>query len=135
VKAILSDVCIELHVNILITSLTGTYWRELWTDFGLEHHTFRDLGLAPGTPDSKVWDFCQRKHMALITANRNEDGPDSLETAIRTRNTGESLPVFTIGNAEEILHSREYVERVVERLLDMLMHIDRVRGTGRIWLP
>jgi hypothetical protein len=70
-----------------------------------------------------------------VTANRNADGPDSLEATLRTQNTATSLPVFTIADAKRVLRSREYAERVALRLLDYLLDIDRVRGAGRLYLP
>jgi hypothetical protein len=107
----------------------------LWNSLNLTYHTFHDVHLAPDTSDSDVWDFCQREQMVLITANRNMSGPDSLEATIRTRNTLDSLPVFTIADSEEIFHSRAYADRVVERMLERLSEIDKLRGTGRLWLP
>jgi hypothetical protein len=78
---------------------------------------------------------CQEQEFILITASRNDDGPDSLQFAIRTMNADHSLPVFTLANADQVLHSRTYAERVVERLLDYLIDIDNFRGTGRLYLP
>jgi hypothetical protein len=43
--------------------------------------------------------------------------------------------VFTIGNVERLLHSREYANAVAARLLDYLLDIDRARGAGRLYLP
>jgi hypothetical protein len=97
--------------------------------------TFRDLGLAPAASDAVVWQICQDQQIALITANRNADGPDSLEETLRTRNRPDSLPVFTVSDAQRVLHSPDYAERVAVKLLDYLMNIDRVRGTGRLYLP
>jgi hypothetical protein len=34
-----------------------------------------------------------------------------------------------------VLRDRIYAEKVTERLLDYLMRIDEVRGTGRIYVP
>jgi hypothetical protein len=34
-----------------------------------------------------------------------------------------------------LLRSRTYADRVVAQLLDYLLDIDRVRGTGRLYLP
>jgi hypothetical protein len=45
------------------------------------------------------------------------------------------LPVLTISDAGRVIHSREYANRVVETLLQYLMDIENVRGTGRLWLP
>jgi hypothetical protein len=135
VKAILSDVNIEGHVQILINILESAAWQGVWALFNLQAYTFRDLGLDAKTPDVVLWQVCQQQEVILITANRNDDGPDSLESTIRTMNTIQSLPVFTIADADRILHSRTYAERVVERLLDYLIDIDNYRGTGRQYLP
>ena len=134
-KALLGDNNIQGHLEILLIILEGPTWRGLWTLLNLELRTFEDLELAPQTPDALLWQLCQEQEIILITANRNADGPDSLDTTIRTRNTTDSLPVFTIADAEQILHSRAYAERVVERLLEYLIDIDNYRGTGRLYLP
>jgi len=71
----------------------------------------------------------------LITGNRNDDGPDSLEATIRNENQPESLPVITIGDADRVLRDRLSAENVAGRLLDYLMRIDEVRGVGRLYVP
>ncbi len=116
----------------MIHVLESAVWRGVWTLFNLPLYTFHDLGLAPETP---LWQVCQQQEIILITANRNDDGPDSLESAIRTMNTVHSLPVFTIADADQVLHSRAYAERVIIKLLDYLIDIDNYRGTGRQYLP
>ncbi len=67
--------------------------------------------------------------------NRNQRGPDSLEAVIRAENQPDSLPVMTIGDADRVLEDRLYAEKVAERLLDYLMRIDELRGTGRLYVP
>jgi hypothetical protein len=119
----------------LYNVLESATWRGVWAFFNLPLYTFHDLGLAPETPDVVLWQVCQQHEIILITANRNDDGPDSLESTIRTMNTVHSLPLFTIANARQVLHSREYAERVVSKLLDYLIDIDNYRGTGRLFLP
>ena len=42
----------------------------------------------------------------MITGNRNDDGPDSLEATTRNENQPESLPVITIGDADRVLRDR-----------------------------
>ena len=71
----------------------------------------------------------------LITGNRNADDPKSLETTIRTRNDERCLPVLTFADADRIFHEREYAGSVVERLLDVLLDLDELLGTGRLYLP
>ena len=76
-----------------------------------------------------------KKQLILVTANRNAAGSDSLEMTLRAENTATSLPVFTIANEKRVFQSRDYAERVAVKLLDYLLDIDRVRGTGRLYLP
>jgi hypothetical protein len=135
VKALLADINIQRQVEILITILESESWRNLWSPLNLSLRTFRDLGLALDVSDAVLWQVCQQEQLILITANRNHDGPDSLEAAIRAHNTPQSLPLFTIGRQQEIQHSKVYAERVAAQLLDYLLNIDRVRGTGRLYLP
>lgn len=96
---------------------------------------FPHLGLAADTADSVLWRVCQERQLVLLTANRNHDGPDSLEATIRAGNTPDSLPVLTVSNAQRLQHSRDYVERVVEQFLDYLLKIEQIRGKGRLYLP
>lgn len=71
----------------------------------------------------------------LITDNRNQDSPNSLEATIRGQNQPNSLPVFTMGDLSKFQNSGEYAERVLEQWYDYLLRIDEVRGTGRLYLP
>lgn len=134
-KAILSDINIQGHMRVLVNILEGEDWREFWSSLDLAVLTFRDVNLSQQTPDAVIWQTCQQEQMVLVTANRNADGPDSLEVTLRTQNTATSLPVFTIADEKLVLRSRDYAERVAIKLLDYLLEIDRVRGTGRLYLP
>jgi hypothetical protein len=60
---------------------------------------------------------------------------DSLEATINTHNTPTCLPIFTFSDADLILDSKDYRERVTESLYDYLLRIDSLRGTGRLFLP
>ena len=73
--------------------------------------------------------------MILLTNNRNDDGPDSLESTLRTCNSASSLPVFTLGNADKILVNAAYVDAAIDSLFQYLLEIDNLRGTGRLYLP
>ena len=59
----------------------------------------------------------------------------SLEATIRTHNAPDSLPIFTIGDADRILQSREYTEEVIESFFDQLLRLDTLRGAGSAFLP
>src|SRR5215471_5085233 len=122
-------------MRVLVNILEGEDWREFWSSLDLAVLTFRDVNLSQQTPDAVIWQTCQQEQMVLVTANRNADGPDSLEVTLRTQNTATSLPVLTIADEKLVLRSRDYAERVATKLLDYLLEIDRVRGVGRLYLP
>jgi hypothetical protein len=135
VTAILGDFNFERHVRLLVALLQAEGWGEFWAELKLEVRTFADLGIHGTTPDDELWRLCQREQIVLITANRNHDGPNSLEAVIRSENRPDSLPVFTVGDGKRVIESREYALRVAEQLLDYLLRIDTLRGTGRLYLP
>jgi hypothetical protein len=135
VTAILADANIEGQVDLLIARMQSETWREFWDYLGLRHVTFADVGLDRTDTDSVVWQRCQDADLLLLTDNRNDDGPDSLETTIRSRNTPRSLPIFTIGETRRLRASTEYADQVIDRLLSYILEIDELRGTGRLFLP
>jgi hypothetical protein len=132
---LLADVNIEGHVARLASLMQSDYWRDVWDDLDIRSRTFRDVGLSPEDTDAHVWLICQQQQFYLLTSNRNDDGPDSLEATIRTHNEASSLPVFTLSDGDRILQSKDYAERVTESLFDKLLRIDGLRGTGRLYLP
>jgi hypothetical protein len=82
-----------------------------------------------------VWETCQQEELVLLTDNRNKKDQDSLEMTIQTQNTPASLPVFTIANVPHLRASQDYANRIIDKLLDSLLRIDALRGTGRLYLP
>jgi hypothetical protein len=135
VRAILSDNNVQGHVAVLYTVFHSEEWHEFWDTLNLPHLTLAGLELDPRTSDADIWQLCQREQYILITGNRNDDGPDSLEATLRTQNRPDCLPVFTIADMRQLLNSRDYAIRVALKLLDYLLDIDKVRGTGRLYLP
>jgi hypothetical protein len=134
-KGILSDINIQGHMQVLVRVLEGKEWRDVWRGLNLAIYSFADFGLSPSSADSIIWHVCQKSEISLVTGNRNKAGPDSLEAAIERFNTPSSLPVFTIGDTEQVFQSGSYAERAVVRLLEYLIDIDNYRGTGRLWIP
>ena len=67
--------------------------------------------------------------------DRNQEGEDSLESTIQREGTTLCLPVFTLADPEQVRRSREHADRVVAKLLNYLIDLDNVRGTGRLYLP
>jgi hypothetical protein len=131
----MADNNLEGQFKHLLNRLQSEQWREFWEELALATPEFEDLGLARDASDAVVWQTCQDHEIVLFTANRNDEGPDSLEATIRRFNQASSLPVITLGDSERFSQDREYAERVVIRLLEILLDLDPYRGTGRLYLP
>jgi Domain of unknown function (DUF5615) len=92
VNGILADANCEGHLALLLR-LFQQHWRqEVWEFLRLAQVSFADLGLPPGASDREVWEVCQREQVVLLTANRNDAGPESLEATMQQHNMPESLP-------------------------------------------
>ncbi len=102
---------------------------------GLRCTRSANSGYGRKPPDDELWRLCQREQIILLTANRNLSDSTSLEAVIRAENRPDCLPVFTVADADRVFESRDYVTRVAEKLLEYLLYIDNVRGTGRLFLP
>jgi hypothetical protein len=135
VKGILADNNVIGQVAYLAQLMQAHGWEDFWNELGLTLVRFEDVGLSVHASDVEIWQRCQADELILITDNRNDDSPDSLNAAIRNFNTADSLPVFTIADLDKFGASREYEERVVSALYDYLLRIDEVRGAGRLFLP
>jgi len=135
VNGILADANCEGHLALLLRLFHQNWRQEVWEFLRLAQVSFADLGLPPGASDREVWEVCQREQVVLVTANRNDEGPESLESTIQQHNTPQSLPVFTLANDQRVLRDRQYAETVADRLIEALFDIDSYRGTGRIYLP
>lgn len=133
--AIMADHDVEGQMQILLRLLTSPAWQPLWAELAVRVESFATLGLPTQTTDAVLWQSCQARNILLITGNRNEEGPESLEATLRAANTPTSLPVFTLSEPQRLLSSHGYAQRVVERLLEYLIDVENLRGTGRLYLP
>ena len=68
-------------------------------------------------------------------SNRNDDGPDALETTIRTLNGPGMLPVITLADADRVLQRKSYAAKVADRTLELLFDMAQYLGTGRLYVP
>jgi hypothetical protein len=132
---IVADHDVEGHLQILLQVWFSPGWVDIWAETSCEIESFEHLGIDDNAPDSDVWKICQEQGVVLITGNRNAEGDDSLETTIRQFGTATSLPVLTIGNPNRLTRDRRYAEDVAAQLLDYLKDVDKMRGTGRLYLP
>ena len=120
----------------LLKHLLHAEWRgEIWSSLNLTMPAFSDLALDEKATDKDVWLACQKQQLVLITANRNEESNDSLQTTIRTLNRSDSLPVLTLADPDRVLREKTYAAVVADRIVEYLFDIDNYRGTGRLFVP
>ena len=134
-NGILADANCEGHLALLLRFFQRGWRHDVWEVLHLAPLSLADLGLPPDASDREVWEACQREQVVLLTANRNDDSPESLEATIQQHNTPAALPVFTLANEQRVLRDRLYAEAVADRMLEFLFDIDRYWGTGRRFLP
>ena len=131
----MNTVLIDHNIEGQATLLGGTLVADGWLEIApLRLVTFADVGLSSDCDDREVWRFAQAHRMLLLTNNRSMKGPDSLEQTIREESTLTSLPVLTIGNANE-LDSRSYRKECAARLVEVILDMDSYLGTSRIFIP
>ncbi len=135
-RGIIADVNLEGPVqNLVETFFRSKEWSEFWAKLGLSNLVFADVGLHRRAKDNVVWQTCQDNDLILITGNRNDDDPTSLEATIRDRLRPDSLPVITVAQPKSLGVSASYTAEVGIRILEILYDIDDYRGTGRIYAP
>ncbi len=134
-RAIMADNDSGGPFKALMQVLDSEEWRQTWRDLGLLVVSFKDLELPRNAPDALVWRTCQANEVVLVTGNRNDDGPDSLEATLRAQNLETSLPVFTLVHPDHVRPGSAETVLVAVKLLEHLLDIDSYRGAGRIWLP
>jgi hypothetical protein len=132
---IMSDQDIEGLVNAVLSQCRQADWEQIWNELEVQLVTFSELGLKVDSTDMDIWNCCQEHGIVLLTGNRNAETPDSLETTIREHNLSNSWPVLTFGDLRRLKFDRDYLELAAERLMEKLIDIEALRGTGRLYIP
>jgi hypothetical protein len=128
----LIDHNLEGHALILLGNIANQGWLEL---LAIRFVTFKEMELSIDSSDRMVWRVAQANQMILMTANRSMKGEESLEQVLREENTFNSLPVITIGSLDRLLDERDYRNRCVDRLLEILLDVENYMGVGRLFIP
>jgi hypothetical protein len=128
----LIDHNLEGHALILLGNIANQGWLEL---LPIRFVTFKEMELSIDSSDRMVWRVAQANQMILMTANRSMKGEESLEQVLREENTFNSLPVITIGSLDRLIDERDYRNRCVDRLLEILLDIENYMGVGRLFIP
>ncbi|MFN8493773.1 MAG: hypothetical protein U0350_39590 [Caldilineaceae bacterium] len=130
---ILSDHNCEGQAQAIFNVLVYQGWLELAP---VELRWFRDVDLPIKASDETVWRFCQENRYILLTGNRRtDDGAKSLEFTVRRLVTPSSLPVLTIGNLRRVQADARYREQCADRLMNILLDLERYLGVMRLYLP
>lgn len=129
---LLIDHNLEGHALILLGNIANQGWLEL---LPINFVTFKEIDVSIDSSDRTVWRIAQANQMILMTANRSMKGEDSLEQVLREENTPNSFPVITIGSLDRLLDERDYRNRCVDRLLEILLDIENYMGVGRLFIP
>lgn len=92
------------------------------------------MTLPENSNDRAVWRFAQKNHMILLTDNRSDNEPDSLEQTICEENSPGSLPVLTVGSLDR-MKENHYRVRCAELIAEIVLDLRNYMGTGRIFIP
>jgi hypothetical protein len=104
----MADHDIEGQMQVLLRLLVSSEWRLLWAELAIRVESFVSLGVSVDTPDGELWRLCQTRQIVLVTGNRNNEGPESLEAVIQEANSPTSLPVLIIGEPQRIFSGNTY---------------------------
>lgn len=126
---------IQGHFRSLEMLIRTTEWAYYWHELGCVTRSFADLGLTRDAQDNVIWEALRARDAILITANRNQDGPNSLGSMIARKDSVSAMPVLTISNPNKISRSKEYALHVIDSLFEHLVDIELRRGTGRLYIP
>ena len=132
------DVNLQGHLAYLRARLRHGGFDELLDDPVPEYATFPNVGLPNETSDRRVWEFCQAQGWALLTDNRNDDGPDSLEAVLRDSWRPGSLPVLTVADKRRFERDSGYADRVAEGVAEVLFGLTqegKYRDRPREFVP
>lgn len=132
---LLVDANLDGHAELLTMRLATDYWQEWRDHLDIRFLHFEDAGLDRNAKDDVVWRHCQEKGHYLLTANRNRKSEDSLEATMQREGRVDSLPVFTFADARRLYQSADYLDEVVESLVEYLLDAADFRGAGRLYLP
>lgn len=130
--ALLADHNLEGQARLLLGTLQTLGWVDLQDIHML---SFAEAGLSEDSSDRVVWQRSQELGALLLTDNRNNEGPDSLEQTLLEEATATSLPVLTVSSAERLRRNRSYRYACAERIAEIMVELERYMGIPRIYLP
>ena len=94
---------------------------------------FAAIGLSRDAADDEVRAACNLQDVVLLTSDIAMKTEDALESVLR-RETDAELPVVTFRH-ERVETDADLRRRVAYDLVEVLLDIETLRGTRRVWLP
>jgi hypothetical protein len=79
----MEDYDIEGQVQVLLRVLISPEWHTLWHELGIRIESFTTPGMPTDISDAELRQVCQTRQIVLITGNRSQAAPDSLEAVIQ----------------------------------------------------
>jgi hypothetical protein len=128
---ILLDHDLEGQVPFLEAGLRETGWDQY---LQLEFRRLRDLNMPDHSTDEEIWRYVQREHVLLLTNNRSREDETSLQATIERENTGESLPVITVSDKDQLVFPA-YRQQAAHKLAVIIIYLENYLGAGRVYIP
>ena len=96
-----------------------------------------DIGLPLDVDDRTLWQRCQSEGWVLLTDNRNEVDPTSLQATLDEAWAPGMLPVLTLADKQRFERDAEYRQRVASDIADVLFGLKHgeYRDRDRILSP
>jgi hypothetical protein len=125
------------HQRRIVSLLDRSGLLEILAELGIEFSLLSDIGLPHDVDDRTLWESCQREGWVLLTDNRNDDGPTSLQATLRDAWAPGKLPILTLADKPQFDRGAAYRERVAADVADILFGLKYgdYRDQDRIFVP
>ncbi len=134
---LLADENFQGHMPRLGQALRSLDLSDLLAEEAIRFESFRDHGLASGLDDRSLWNYCQDEGFVLLTYDKNNDGPNSLQATMEDSWIVGRLPVITVSNQNQFARDGAYAVRVASSIAEILFggREGEVLDWPRIFVP
>lgn len=136
-RGLLADANVAGHQGRIVNLLDRSGLLEILAELGIEFALLSEIGLPCDVDDRTLWELCQRDGWLLLTDNRNDDGPNSLQAVLDDAWTPGMLPVLTLSDKPRFHRSAADRERVAADVADILFGLKygEYGDLDRIFVP
>ena len=135
-KGLLTDVNLQGLLPAIRRQIDADF-REIFDFLNIKLSSFADLGIPEQLDDQSLWLLCQNDGWVLLTENRNQAEPTSLQTTLDQFWSPGQLPVLTLANKSRFQLNREHFIHTVRDIADLLLDIHDGKSCDqpRIYVP